>query len=129
MCGVDLQARIADPRLASSSKYDGLTTDRLLALRDSRFQDLLRGSWQGDDGRAALRLITDLAGLLEAPQSTILDTKVIQDAEIGANMAAIPADSRPQVRIYPTRPLMDAALHPSSRLHLAFVSPPAAGRL
>ncbi|KAI0675986.1 hypothetical protein C8Q78DRAFT_1007502 [Trametes maxima] len=65
-----IRARLADPRQASSSKYDTLETDRLIGLRDSRHEDLLRGPWRGDEGRGALRLITSLAGLLDPHSST-----------------------------------------------------------
>ncbi|KAI0831939.1 hypothetical protein BC628DRAFT_569953 [Trametes gibbosa] len=60
-----IRARLADPRHASSSKYNALETARLIALRESRHQDLLRGSWRGDDGRRALQLVTSLAGLID----------------------------------------------------------------
>ncbi len=38
-----------------------------MALKDSRHQDLLRGSWKGEEGLAGLRLIMEIAGLLDTP--------------------------------------------------------------
>ena len=78
------QARISDPKSSGFSKYESLSTDRLLALRESRHQDLLHGPWKGDDGLPALRLVTALAGLLESVNSTTARSDN-ENAESGAD--------------------------------------------
>jgi hypothetical protein len=45
------------------SKYDTLSTDKLLALADSKYQDLLRDYWKGVTGHQALDVLIELAGL------------------------------------------------------------------
>ena len=89
-----LQARLETPRHASSSKYDSLETARLLALRDLRHQDLLRGPWRGDEGQRSLQLVTSLVGLLD-PESSSDSAPALPHQERGA-----PSSShldRPQV--------------------------------
>ncbi|KAM5530821.1 hypothetical protein V8D89_015511 [Ganoderma adspersum] len=110
-----IRGRIADPKLSVSSKYNGLTTDRLLALRDSRYQDLRRRSWQGDDGQSALRLVTDLAGLLDsAYASTAADSISSEDVITGAKSSSIlPVQTSPET----PPPLPIAAAHHPAHLH------------
>ncbi|KZT07535.1 uncharacterized protein LAESUDRAFT_758541 [Laetiporus sulphureus 93-53] len=62
-----LRRRILDPAATHSSKYDSLSTDRLIGLRDSRQHDLLRKYWKHDGGRRALHLLTDIAGVQSGP--------------------------------------------------------------
>ncbi|KAI1796729.1 hypothetical protein LXA43DRAFT_1177865 [Ganoderma leucocontextum] len=122
-----IRARIADPKLAASSKYDGLTTDRLLALRDSRYQDLLRRSWQGDDGRSALRLVTDLAGLLEASTSIAADSASSEDVSSESKLGFTLPNSQPQATPETPPPLPIAAAHHPAHLHslgLPLFAPP-----
>jgi hypothetical protein len=47
----------------TTSKYNTLSTERLLALAESRFHDLLQDHWHEVEGRATLTLLTELAGL------------------------------------------------------------------
>ena len=116
-----LQGRIADPKLSASSKYHGLTTDRLLALRDSRYQDLRGRSWQGDDGQSALRLVTDLAGLLDsAYASTAADSTGGEDVITRAKSGSMLPSSQPQVGICALiMARVSPAWHPYSRLVLS----------
>ncbi|KAL6306225.1 hypothetical protein BKA93DRAFT_824384 [Sparassis latifolia] len=60
-----LRERLSDPdaNARRSTKYNALTTDRLLALRDSARSDLLRKSWRHAEGLIALDFLIDLAGL------------------------------------------------------------------
>jgi hypothetical protein len=50
---------------STSSKYETLATDRLLALAESKLQGLLQASWSGREGHQALDFLIELAGLKE----------------------------------------------------------------
>ncbi|KAI0630760.1 hypothetical protein C8Q77DRAFT_1135077 [Trametes polyzona] len=115
-----IRARLADPRHASSSKYDTLETARLLALRDSRHQDLLRGAWGGDDGRRALQLITSLAGLLDpAATSENASGTSVPGRETDLSSSHAGPDFRAPVAAEAPPPLpIAAARHPSHLLAL-----------
>ncbi|KAF8194937.1 hypothetical protein BJ912DRAFT_159770 [Pholiota molesta] len=54
-----IQRQISD----KSSKYDGMTTDRLKALVNSALQELLQRQWSGENGTAALYFVIELAAL------------------------------------------------------------------
>lgn len=45
------------------SKYEALSTDKLLALADSKYQNLLRDHWKDAKGREALDILIEFAGL------------------------------------------------------------------
>lgn len=53
-----------------TSKYLSLETERLVALADSKFQDLLRNFWQSCEGRRALEFLTQLCGF--KPLDTVI---------------------------------------------------------
>ncbi|KAI0664399.1 hypothetical protein C8Q70DRAFT_234350 [Cubamyces menziesii] len=111
-----IRARLETPRHASSSKYDSLETARLLALRDLRHQDLLRGPWRGDEGQRSLQLVTSLVGLLD-PESSSDSAPALPHQERGA-----PSSShldRPQIppSTEPPPPLPIAAARHPSQLH------------
>ncbi|KAH9936001.1 uncharacterized protein BXZ73DRAFT_100475 [Epithele typhae] len=116
-----IRARIADPQLASaSSKYDSLTTDRLLALRDSRWRDLLGGAWKGEGGRAALLLVTELAGLSEASgiaEASISSSSSGVEDEIGAEQNGSGLAESSQTGSQPPVPLPIAAAHHPAYVH------------
>ncbi|CDO68363.1 hypothetical protein BN946_scf184815.g10 [Trametes cinnabarina] len=119
-----IRARLADQRHASSSKYDSLDTARLLALRDARLRDLLRGGWRGDEGQRALQLITSLAGLADtASPSAVRDAEASGDegraqtvSQLGEAQASAPAATSAASSL----PIA-AARHPS---HLRGLSAP-----
>lgn len=48
---------------AITSKYTSLETERLVALAGSKFQDILRDLWRGQEGRRALEFLAELSGL------------------------------------------------------------------
>ncbi|KAI0742022.1 hypothetical protein C8Q80DRAFT_1274349 [Daedaleopsis nitida] len=106
-----IRARIADPKQAGSSRFESLATDRLLALRDSRYQDLLRTSWAGVEGRSALHLVTELAGLLDASASV---TSEPMDKATGTG-AENPSQSQTGLGI--PQPLPIAAAHHPAQIH------------
>ncbi|KAI0793828.1 hypothetical protein C8Q74DRAFT_535518 [Fomes fomentarius] len=104
---LNIRARLAK---RGSSKYDPLSTDRLVALKDSRHQDLLRGSWKGEEGLAGLRLIMELAGLLDTPIARAANSSN-EEAETGVeDLASLQTVDTP-----PPLPVA-AARHPT-RLH------------
>ena len=93
------QARIADPKLATAcAKYDGLSTERLLALRDSRQQDLLHGPWNGAEGASALRFVTELVGLVNASSA---DSASSSNDGTGVKFDSSQAGAQLQVRALP----------------------------
>ncbi|KAI9062677.1 hypothetical protein FKP32DRAFT_818103 [Trametes sanguinea] len=112
-----IRARLADPRHASSSKYDSLETTRLLALRDSRLQDLLRGSWRDDEGHRALRLITSLAGLVYPADSSASSPGDRVDDETGALTDTKSTESQTSATVDVTSSLPIAAARHPSHLH------------
>ncbi|OJT12315.1 hypothetical protein TRAPUB_11142 [Trametes pubescens] len=117
-----IRARLADPRHASSSKYDALDTARLLAQRDSRLQDLIRGTWVGDEGRRALQLVTALAGLVDPATGTASAPAASAAGESGIEPSTR-IDHRPQASVAAETPPLPiaAARHPS---HLHALSAP-----
>ena len=70
-----------NPTTASSSKFDSLSTGRLVALRDSRLQDLLT-TWKNEGGRRALHFLIDLAGL-EASSAANDASRPLQAPDVG----------------------------------------------
>lgn len=61
---VCLQRQLEDPTITShSSKYGHLATNKLLALRDARIEDLLQGSWSTEGGKNSLYSLFEIAGL------------------------------------------------------------------
>ncbi|KAL7280594.1 hypothetical protein ACG7TL_005529 [Trametes sanguinea] len=111
-----IRARLADPRHASSSKYDSLDTARLLALRDSRLQDLLRGSWRDDEGRRALQLVTSLAGLVDTANSSASPPGARVD-EIGMRSSSTCKESQVPTALDAALSLPIAAARHPSHLH------------
>ncbi|OSD05308.1 hypothetical protein PYCCODRAFT_1223699 [Trametes coccinea BRFM310] len=111
-----IRARLADPRHASSSKYDSLDTARLLALRDSRLQDLLRGSWRDDEGRRALQLVTSLAGLVDTANSSASPPGARVD-EIGMQSSSTCKESQVPTALDAALSLPIAAARHPSHLH------------
>lgn len=99
-----LQARIEDPKVAGGSKYESLPTDKLLALRDSRKNDLLQGLWKGETGSSALRLVTELVGLQTA--STEVVQNAVDDDETG-DAESRPTPSRSQVCVCLSMPITE----------------------
>ncbi|KAI0642389.1 hypothetical protein C8Q79DRAFT_1121778 [Trametes meyenii] len=125
-----IRARLADPLQASSSKYDTLETDRLVALRDSRHEDLLHGPWRGDEGRGALRLITSLAGLLDPhPSSSEAPALPRQDEGHKSPSHARSVTQIPPVAETPLPLPIAAARHPSHLHALRAPLFPADGQL
>jgi hypothetical protein len=77
----------------SSSKYDALPTDKLLALANSKYEDLLREYWRGVTGRQALDTLIELAGLKAAgaDKSNSLDLRSSASPGDSATNTAIKA--------------------------------------
>ena len=61
-----LQQHLASHDETTPSKYGSLSTERLLALADSKLRDLLRDYWSGRQGDQALDFLIELAGLKPA---------------------------------------------------------------
>ena len=58
-----VQDRLNSDDSAITSKYASLETERLVALANSKFQDLLRNLWHSREGRRAIEFLAQLLGL------------------------------------------------------------------
>ncbi|RDB23829.1 hypothetical protein Hypma_008945 [Hypsizygus marmoreus] len=58
-----LREHLKSPTGSAPSKYASLPTNRLVALTNSKHQDLLRRIWLGHNGRRALDFLTKLSGI------------------------------------------------------------------
>ncbi|KAH9933438.1 uncharacterized protein B0H18DRAFT_645376 [Fomitopsis serialis] len=87
-----LRERLLDPTVTASSKFDSLSTDRLVGLRDSRLHDLLRATWKNEDGRRALHFLIDLAGLQtsSAPNDASRPLQTLDVAQDKADVQVCP---------------------------------------
>lgn len=65
-----LQAHLKSHHDTSSSKYASLSTERLVALADSKCHDLLSNIWHDEGARLALGFLTKLSGLEMVNDST-----------------------------------------------------------
>jgi hypothetical protein len=61
-----LQQHLASRDETTTSKYGSLSTERLLALSNSKLRDLLHEYWGGRQGDQALDFLIELAGLKPA---------------------------------------------------------------
>ncbi|PSR70707.1 hypothetical protein PHLCEN_2v13437 [Hermanssonia centrifuga] len=104
-----LNLRLADPTQKIQSKYDTISTERLLALRDSKIQDLLKAFWRGEEGKRSLYALFEIIGLV--PVNTHDGNhNTVYSAEVrSVNTAA--------VAIIPPSPLPIAAAHHPKQLH------------
>ncbi|KAF7964598.1 hypothetical protein HWV62_5089, partial [Athelia sp. TMB] len=74
-----LRDRLTDDSDSNSSVYNALATKKLLALADSRKQDLTQNGWLNAKGQRALDVLIELAGLASsALVPAILDTSAIK---------------------------------------------------
>ncbi|KAH9947011.1 hypothetical protein B0H21DRAFT_740581 [Amylocystis lapponica] len=106
-----LRERLANPDPSLNSKYDSLSTDRLLALRESRLQDLLRTHWQRDGGQYSLQFLTDIVGL-QIPHSP----SVVFSIDEGLPALIPQTASKTTVAPLPPSPLPIAAAHHPTQL-------------
>ena len=58
-----VQERLNSVDRAITSKYASLETERLVALANSKFQDLFQNLWHSQEGCRALEFLVQLAGL------------------------------------------------------------------
>lgn len=106
-----LRVQLSSPTSDSSrSRYDSLCTERLVAQRDSQYQDLLRGRWKHVGGRPALHFLIDLAGLQSA--STLRDPSEPSRYQITATTL----DVKTTPSLLPAPPLPIAAAHHPANL-------------
>ncbi|GBE86319.1 predicted protein [Sparassis crispa] len=110
-----LRERLSDPNANArrSTKYNALTTDRLLALRDSALSDLLRKSWRHAEGLIALDFLIDLAGLQGSHGASKHDGENSSRLSI---VAVDVLDTKAPVAL-PIPPLPIAAAHHPAHLH------------
>jgi hypothetical protein len=69
------------------SKYEALTTDELLSSTDAKLQSLSHDFWPGTEGRQALDVLIELAGL--NADYSIPTSK----SDVGSNARSINRDS------------------------------------
>ncbi|KAF7797254.1 hypothetical protein EIP86_008447 [Pleurotus ostreatoroseus] len=121
-----LKRQLEDPTRASqSSKYGYLATNKLLALRDARIEDLLQGSWSTEGGKNSLYSLFEIVGL-----STSADSDDVLTAELPTT-SNIRIDNHQQIAATPPPDLQSlplaAALHPKRLRQLckpvSFTSP------
>lgn len=79
-----------------SSEYSSLSTERLLALSDSKFRDLVKDQWTGANGLQALNALIELSGVrtstanlasIEAATSLSLRKDASNDEEVKVRFA------------------------------------------
>ncbi|EPT03072.1 hypothetical protein FOMPIDRAFT_97971 [Fomitopsis schrenkii] len=117
-----LRERLLNPTATSSSKFASLSTGRLVALRDSRVQDLLT-TWKDESGRRALHFLIDIAGL-EASSATIDASRPLQAPDVAEDKTDVQCAPRTP---FPVPPLpIAAAHHPGilTALHAPLFAPP-----
>ncbi|KAJ6580719.1 hypothetical protein B0H19DRAFT_982261 [Mycena capillaripes] len=83
-------------------KYASLPTEKLVALADSKLQDLLDSQWAGSSGCSALKFLADLAGLKQPDSSPMAVSRSAKERGATDGIA---------VSITPPSPLPIAAAH------------------
>ncbi|KAJ6621536.1 hypothetical protein B0H10DRAFT_2017709 [Mycena sp. CBHHK59/15] len=83
------------------TKYASLSTQKLLALADSKLQDLLATQWTGSTGRSALGFLIELSGLQRHEMATPTVTSPVPAQEA----------NEPVAPVTPPPPLPIAAAH------------------
>jgi hypothetical protein len=76
-----------------SHKYISLTTEKLVAVADSRLQDALPVQWAGSSGYAALKFLSDMFGLKQ-PESSPETTSSSARTTDTTDKSAVRTDSR-----------------------------------
>ncbi|KAG5643375.1 hypothetical protein DXG03_001023 [Asterophora parasitica] len=89
-----------------ASKYSALSTERLAAFVQSKYQNLVRRAWSGQNGQLALEFLAKAAGLDTAETSTVASGK-----PSGSTSIAAPKSQNPNVAPQPLP--VAAAHHPS----------------
>ncbi|KAF9480368.1 hypothetical protein BDN70DRAFT_619803 [Pholiota conissans] len=78
-----LRDRVNTESTTKFSKYNELPTERLQALANATLQDLLQRQWTGEDGKAALDFIVELAAL------KLSSTSLIRSGHVAVHPAAM----------------------------------------
>jgi len=47
----------------TASKYDAVSTEKLVALKEARVRELARGKWSGVEGQKALEVLFEMGGV------------------------------------------------------------------
>ncbi|KAI0917927.1 hypothetical protein AcW1_006925 [Taiwanofungus camphoratus] len=109
-----LRERLANPESLAPSKYDHLSTDRLIALRDLQYQDLVHNFWKRE-GSNALHFLIDAASL-----QTSQKTSTVVEPMLSLS-SPTPITGPPKVKaaapVLPPEPLPVAAAHHPARMH------------
>jgi len=97
-----IQEHIPSHTESTFSKYDALSTERLLALTDSKFQELSEDAWFGVKGRQALNFLIELAGLTMTDADS-LDPSNTPQAAVSPNTPSVSGDLKVQLHKSPTK--------------------------